>query len=159
MSVPFKENVGVAIIASNYRRDHRKRKPTQTRVTPPWLRPSKSENALSQTTTTTTRPRPILNAKNHPPRAKAQAALLSRPPPATSFPVSSLLDPHASSNPHQTTRMPTSSLVSARNAAIVPARSHFARFASTSAAQTSSSANSPSLASYVTAPSLFPSSR
>ena len=70
--------------------------------TPPWLRPFKSENDPSQTTTTpTTRPRPIQNAQNHTPHARARAvALPSRPRPATNFPVSITRDPHrASSNP------------------------------------------------------------
>jgi histone H3-like centromeric protein A len=63
---------------------------------------------------------------------------------------------HASSNPPQANQMPPSSLLSARNAAIVLARSRSARFASTSVARTSSSGSSLSLASYVAAPSLSP---
>jgi len=159
-SVPFKEDVCVAIVASDHRRDHlTKPQNGNTR----WR--STVQPAMAQTVQKRKRPQPDddNNASSAPPkRSKPSTARKSTgagPPVASSsrdkHPREQRTPPHnASSNPPQASQMPASSLLSARSAAIVPARSHFARFASTSAAPTSSSESSLSLASCVTLPSL-----
>ena len=94
MGVPFKEDVCVAIVASDHRRDHIKHQKGNPRRVPrlePWLRPFRNENAPSQTTTTT-RPRPRPNAPKPPP-ARARAVVPSRPPRATNTPVRTSRDP------------------------------------------------------------------